>query len=73
MVVRMRHNRSQRKNTRSHHALVSPRFFTCNDCKAFHLCHTVCETCGKYKGRVVIDVIAKKEKKQKKAEIATKR
>ena len=64
----MRHNRSQRGNTRSHHALVSPSLTLCKDCGSPKSPHSVCQICGKYKGRQVLDVhskIAKKEKKSK--------
>ena len=68
MVVRMRHTRSQRGNTRSHHALVTPILTLCKDCGSPKKPHAVCSICGKYKGKQVIDVhskIARKEKKQK--------
>lgn len=66
MSVRMRHTRSHTKNRRSHHALVEPRLSVCSDCGASHLRHHICEKCGRYRGRVVIDVAQKIIKKQKK-------
>ena len=66
MVVRMRHTRAHTRNRRSHHALVGKSFSTCVDCGAQHLSHHVCMACGKYRGRVVIDVLAKKAKLLKK-------
>ena len=68
MVVRMRHTRAHTANRRSHHALKGARFTTCKDCGAQHLMHRVCITCGKYRGRVVVDVLKKTLKKTKKAE-----
>ncbi|MBP9709225.1 MAG: 50S ribosomal protein L32, partial [Oligoflexales bacterium] len=53
MVVRMRHNRSQRGNTRSHHALVAPVLSLCKECGSPKAAHSVCTVCGKYKGRQV--------------------
>ena len=67
MVVRMRHTRSQRGNTRSHHALVAPSLTLCKECGSPKAPHAVCAVCGKYKGRQVLDVHAKIEKKAKKA------
>ncbi|MCH8049859.1 50S ribosomal protein L32 [Patescibacteria group bacterium] len=64
MSVRMRANRSHTKNRRSHHHVNEPRLSTCSDCKSMHLRHHVCETCGKYRGRLVVDVIAKAQKRQ---------
>lgn len=68
MVNRMRHTRSNKGNVRSHHALGELRFSACSSCGKKHLPHTACENCGKYNGRVVLDVhsrIAKKDKKAK--------
>ncbi len=68
MVVRMRHTRSQRGNTRSHHALVASSVTLCKECGSPKLPHAICKVCGKYKGKQVVDVhakIAKKEKKNK--------
>ncbi|MBI2476510.1 MAG: 50S ribosomal protein L32 [Candidatus Taylorbacteria bacterium] len=67
MVVRMRATRSHRGNRRSHFALNGPRFSLCKDCGAMALRHRVCTTCGKYRGRQVLNVHAKIEKKAKKA------
>jgi large subunit ribosomal protein L32 len=64
----MRHTRSQRGNTRSHHALTAPVLTLCKECGNPKAPHSICGTCGKYKGRQVIDVhtkIAKKEAKAK--------
>lgn len=63
MVVRMRHTRSHTANRRSHHALQSRSLAICENCKAKKLKHAVCPTCGKYKGRDVIDTIGKSAKK----------
>ncbi len=68
MVVHMRHTRAHTANRRSHHALKGSRFVACKDCGAKHLMHRVCMTCGKYRGRLVIDVLKKTVKATKKAE-----
>lgn len=67
MVVRMRHTSGHTANRRSHHALKVARFETCKDCNTKHLMHRVCTTCGKYRGRVVVDVLKKTLKASKKA------
>ena len=66
MSVRMRHTKGHTANRRSHHALKALRLSSCKDCGTLHLRHKVCETCGKYRGKQVIDVMAKIEKKNKK-------
>lgn len=65
MVIRMRHTRAHTANRRSHHALTAKNPSLCKDCGHPRLPHTVCANCGKYKGKVVINVNAKAEKKAK--------
>ena len=55
MVVRMRANRSKSGRRRSGHALRAKNTPPCA-CGANRLPHRACQTCGKYRGRVVIDV-----------------
>ena len=66
MVVRMRHTRAHTANRRSHHALKAKRLVVCTKCKAMHIMHTVCMNCGTYRGRQVVDVMAKAAKRTKK-------
>ena len=61
MVVRMRATRGHRNNRRSHHALKSPSIATC-ECGAFARRHQACAQCGKYRGRQVIDIVARAER-----------
>ncbi|MBU6370922.1 MAG: 50S ribosomal protein L32 [Patescibacteria group bacterium] len=67
----MRHNRSQRGSTRSHHALKGIALTKCPDCGAATMRHQACPNCGKYRGKTVIDmepkkkVVVKKEGKKK--------
>jgi large subunit ribosomal protein L32 len=66
MVVRMRHTKSHTANRRSHHALKSSSFVKCTNCGALKKKHTVCKACGFYRGRLVLDLVKKIEKKQNK-------
>jgi len=67
MVVRMRSTKSHTKNRRSHHALKGIAFAKCDNCQAPKKRHTVCSSCGFYRGKQVLDLVKKTEKKQKKA------
>jgi large subunit ribosomal protein L32 len=58
MVVRMRRNRSETAKRRSHHALKASRLVRC-ECGALRIPHRACAECGKYNGRIVIDVVAR--------------
>ena len=66
MVVRMRHTRSHTANRRSHHALKSVGLTTDKKTGATHLRHRVDMATGLYRGRKVIDIVKKVEKKQSK-------
>ena len=63
----MRHTRAHTRNRRSHHALQGVRLSRCMKCGAEHRRHAVCLNCGTYRGREVIDVLAKLGKKERKA------
>ena len=67
MVVRMRHTKSHTKNRRSHHALSGTNFVKCENCGSLKKGHLVCASCGFYRGRKILDLVKKAEKKQKKA------
>lgn len=67
MVVRMRHTRATTGDRRSHHALKDVRLSECSNCKEKHVRHRACPACGIYRGKTVIDVVAKAAKKAAKA------
>lgn len=62
----MRHTRAHTANRRSHHAIKTTTLGTCKDCNAPKEMHKVCTHCGRYKGRVIIDVVKGVEKSQAK-------
>jgi ribosomal protein L32 len=69
MSVRMRHTRSHTGNRRAHHALGKPSI-TKNESGNLALRHRVSPIDGTYKGKEVIDVKKRVEKKlAKKTEI----
>jgi large subunit ribosomal protein L32 len=62
MVVRMRHTRSHTANRRSHHALKARSLAIC-ECGAVRVPHRACAQCGRYRGRVVVDMAKKAQAK----------
>ncbi len=59
MVVRMRHTRAHTANRRSHHALKAMNLQKCSNCEAMLQSHRVCDVCGYYKDKKVVNVKAK--------------
>lgn len=51
---------------RSHLALRASNLVSCAQCKKMVRPHTVCRYCGSYKGREVVNVLAKQLKKAEK-------
>jgi large subunit ribosomal protein L32 len=58
MVVRMRHNRSQTGQHRAHLAIKAQSLTTC-ECGASRVPHRACPECGRYNGRVAVDLAGK--------------
>lgn len=65
-VPKQRKTKSRRNQRRMHIYLQSPPLLKCSKCGSLVLPHTVCQECGYYKGREVIDVLKGLEKKQRK-------
>jgi ribosomal protein L32 len=66
MVVRMRHTRSHTRNRRSHHALTAPAI-SAEKGGALNLRHRASPVSGTYRGRSVVDIDKKIEKKAAKS------
>lgn len=65
MTVRMRHTRGHTNNRRSHHKLAKPAL-TKDEAGNSRMRHRVSMATGTYRGRKVLDLNAKIEKKMKK-------
>ena len=65
-VPKQRKTKSRRNQRRSHIHLKAPAFGVCPKCGKPVMPHTVCQNCGYYKGEMVIDVMKKLDKKEKK-------
>lgn len=62
----MKHTKSKRNRVRSHHALKRTPHVKCGHCLQPVQSHALCQNCGYYDGRQVIDVLAKLDKKERK-------
>ena len=66
----MRANRSKTRMRRSHEGLIGARVSKC-ECGELRLAHRACPNCGKYNGRVAIDVVARTKREQRRAKRRT--
>ena len=74
-VPKRRKTKSRRNQRRQHLKLKRANFSICPKCKGPVLPHQVCPNCGYYKGKEVVNVLAKlerKERKKREKEIAKK-
>jgi large subunit ribosomal protein L32 len=65
-VPKHKRPKSKQGKARMHIFLKELELVKCQKCGNFILPHTVCPFCGYYKGRQVIDVLAKLEEKERK-------
>ena len=54
-VPKFRTSKSKRNMRRSHHALSNPGMSVCPNCNSVKHSHSVCESCGHYRGKQVIE------------------
>ncbi len=54
----MRANRSKTGKRRSHKAISGQRLAKC-ECGALRISHRACPDCGKYKGLIIVDIVAR--------------
>ena len=68
MAVPKRRRSDSRQRQRRMHLHIKPyQLVPCAKCGAKKLAHNVCATCGFYRGREVVNVLAKLDKKERKA------
>ncbi len=68
-VPKQRKTKSRRNQRRMHIYLSKPALTDCPQCKEKKLMHAVCNACGYYRGKEIVDVLKKEktasEKKKK--------
>lgn len=65
-VPKKRTTKSRRDKRRLHIFLKEPTLTKCPKCGILRLPHNLCSSCGYYKGREIIDVLGKLDKKERK-------
>ena len=50
-----RQSKTRTRKRRTHDKAVAPTLAVCPNCGAFHIYHTVCPTCGYYRGKVLVN------------------
>ena len=65
-VPKKRTTSSKRNMRRSHHGAVGIKLGACPKCRQPVPSHMTCPNCGTYKGREVVDVLKKLEKRERK-------
>jgi len=66
MVPKQRKTKSRRNQRRSHLSLSKKNLVKCSHCSRMILPHRMCQFCGYFKGRQIIDVMAKLSKRERK-------
>ncbi len=51
-----RHSKTRQKKRRTHQGIVPAHLVECKNCRDYKLPHRVCESCGYYNGRQVLEV-----------------
>jgi len=64
-LPKRRHSKSRRDKRRTNKGLTSISLGACPHCGEAKLPHRICPACGYYKGRPVVEIKEKKEKKKK--------
>ena len=54
-VPKVRTSKSKKRMRRAHHALKVPGMSICTNCDTVKHPHSVCEACGHYRGKQVIE------------------
>ncbi len=64
-LPKRQHSRQRSRKRRTHWKISLGSFSICSQCKKQIISHRVCPFCGYYKGKPVVEIKPKKEKKKK--------
>ncbi len=63
-LPKRKHSKARRDKSRTHQVLSAPQLTKCPQCFTLIRPHRICPACGYYKGRKVVEIKVKKEKKR---------
>ncbi len=63
-LPKRKHSKARRDKSRTHQVLTAPQLTKCPQCFTLIRPHHICFACGYYKGRKIVDIKVKKEKKK---------
>jgi len=63
-LPKRRHSGARQAKRRTHYKLTAPNVVECPRCHAPRLPHHVCQSCGFYNGRLVLEVKEREKKKK---------
>jgi large subunit ribosomal protein L32 len=63
-LPKKRHSKARSRRRRTHWKLGLPNLIPCPQCKQLKLPHRVCQVCGYYDGRQVMEIKVKEDKKK---------
>ncbi len=64
-LPKRKHSKARGRKRRTHWKLENPNLVKCSQCKQLRLPHQVCNVCGYYRGKQVIEIKVKEKKPKK--------
>lgn len=60
-----KHSKARTHKKRTHKKINAPKLVICSECRRLRPAHMVCPFCGYYKGKEILVIESKKDKKRK--------
>jgi len=64
-LPKRRHSKARGRRRRTHWKISRTNLIPCPQCKQLKLAHRICQVCGYYDGKQVIEIEVKEKKKKK--------